>query len=906
MAGKPFGREFRAERRPLGNPVDSFTLDKLEFDRIRHILARYCRCELGRGLALRIGPSRRPETVRRWLEETTQMVRAIREDGPPPFGGITDIAPAMARAAPGGGASGEDFAAIASTLEGAGAVLAWGQRLTDSVPLVKEMAGGLPGFADTVRDIRSVIDSRGQVMDSASETLSRIRRDIGATRHRIHEVIYGYVRRPEVTKILQNPIVTLHDDRFVLPVKAEHRHQLPGVVHRASQTGATLFVEPSESVEMNNELVELTEQERREVARLLAELAIRVHRRHEHIEQALRALSRVDLLAAKAQYAAEFDFHPPEITEQGSLQLHQARHPLLVEQAYQQEGSGGPRSSAGDPKRPDVRRDLGTPAPPAATLKGGPQSRGIGIGDPVVPIDVRLGVDFDVLIITGSNTGGKTVALKTVGLAAVMAQSGLHVPAAAGSTMPVFRDVLLDVGDEQSLQQSLSTFGAHVRRLNHILRCANRFSLVLLDELGAGTDPDEGAAIGQAVLDHLKALGCLTMVTTHLSVLKAYGMHHERVDNASVDFDTRTLRPTYHLRIGEPGESHAIAVAAAMGLPQRLIESARRYFFSKGAAFRKAIAATKESRRASETARSEAHTARMAAQSAESEYAAKLTQLQRLQGDFEAWLASLAELKSGDEVRVPSMNKTGRLVRVQFNKQIAVVDVDNLQVEVPLAELMPDLGQSGVRQEIADLRQQILAQARQQEQMHQDAQRLHQQYQRSLSQQQARRQQYEQWLAAIASAEVGRQVPISRPPGTGTLLELDLMHSQAKVETPEGVLELPVQDLFPQTGPFARRQPQPAGQGGDPKRDPSRLGATHARPGPVEPNRPLPHRSPNSAAAKSVREAVLSIQPGQQVYVIPFHKRATLIRFNEQKDQAIVQSGAFEVQLPLSDLELPR
>jgi len=838
--------------------VDTFTLDKLEFDQVRQILAPYCRCALGRNLALRIGPSRRPETVRRWLDETTQMVAALRDVGPPPFGGITDIRPQLGRAHPGGGASGSDFADIAATLTGCAAVRRWAEGLNEALGHLGELGGRLPDFADLIERIRSVVDSRGEVMDTASETLARTRGRIETTRRRIHDVIYGYLRRPAVTKILQHPTVTLHDDRFVLPVKVERRNELPGVVHRASHTGATVFVEPNESVEMNNHLVELLDAERREVARLLDELAIEVHRRRDAVAPALRVLAQIDLIAAKAAYAYEFDFTAPTITERGGLQLHQARHPLLIAQAARAEADGA---------APERRHA-------------------------VVPIDVRLGVDFDVLIVTGSNTGGKTVAIKTVGLLAVMAQSGLHVPAGRGSTLPLFRDVLLDVGDEQSLEQSLSTFGAHIRRIKNILRRAGRYGLVLLDELGAGTDPDEGAAIGQAVLDELRRLGCLAMVSTHLSALKAYAYNHDRVDNASVEFDTRTLRPTYHLRIGEPGESHAITVARAMGLPKHVTSAARKHLSAEAEVFRRAIQATSASRRASETARSEAHSALQAAETAQEQYAVRLAALQAVQQDFESWLASLGELTPGDEVNVPSLKKTGRLVRLQFNRQIAVVDVDRLQVEVPLADLMPDLGQVGVREEIAGLRKQILAQARQGEDLRAEAERLRNEYHRAMTQQRARRQQFEQWLQCIGRAKVGDTVGIAKPPGRGQLVELDLPGAQAKVRTSRGVLALAIQDLFPQAGPFAARRAKPPRHraGGRGQAEPAR-------------DRPVARRKPGSAAARASRQAVLDTAPGGKVYVVPFRKRATLIRLNPERDEAVVQAGAFEMQIPIADLE---
>ncbi len=832
--------------------MDSFTLDKLEFDRVRQILTRFCRCALGRNLAVRIGPSRRPDTVRRWLEETSQMVRALCDAGLPPFGGITDIRENLDRAHPGGGAGGEDFSVIASLLEGAGAVRQWGMGLDESLNLLRETAGNLPEFRKELDAIRSVVDSGGGIYESASETLARTRRAIEDARRRIHEVVYGYIRRPDVAKILQHATVTLHDDRFVLPVKAEYRRQLPGVVHRASNTGATVFVEPNESVELNNTLVTLMEAERREVSRLLNELAILIHHRHDDITSAMRTLAQIDLLAAKAQYAYEFEFTCPEITDRGGLQLHQARHPLLIEQAHQQEKQQQTAFS-------------------------------------VVPIDIRLGMDFDILIITGPNTGGKTVAMKTVALLAIMAQSGLHIPAGRDSTLPVFRNVLLDVGDEQSLQQSLSTFGGHIRRVRNIIRQADRFSLVLLDELGAGTDPDEGAAIGQSVLDALRRAGCLAMVSTHLSALKAYAFNHDRADNALVDFDTRTLRPTYHLRIGEPGESHAITVAAAMGMPKQMIASARKYLGEKGGVFRKAIRATSSARRASEDALAKAHTARLASEDTQEQYESKLAELFKLQEKFENWTASLAELKAGDEIHVPSRDKPGRLVRIQFNRQIAVVDVDNVQVEVPLAELMPDMGQKGIRQEISSLREQIMSQARRTAELRTEAEHIKQEYHNSLTHQRNRRHQFEQWLAEIGSLKVGNIVPISRPPGKAKVLELDLPGGRAKVETDKGPLSITLQELFPQTGPFAVHRQEP-----------------RHRPHKKKPDRrdqPVHHRRPDSAAAKASRQAVLATAPGEKVYVVPFRKMATLIRFNPDRDQAVVQASAFEMQIPIADLE---
>lgn len=844
--------------------MDTFTLNKVEFGAVRNILAEFCGCSLGKSLAERITPSRHPDTVRRWLEQVTQMVRVIREVGVPPFGGITDIREALDRAKPGGGADGEDFAAIVATLEGADNVKKFLENLPENFSgqkdLLVELAGQIGSFEAEIRAIRAIIEPDGTVRDDASPRLAELRRDIAATGRQIHDVIYGYLRQAEVTKLLQNPTVTLHGDRYVLPVKVENRGRLPGVVHRASGSGATVFVEPNASVELNNRLADLCDDERREVQRLLSDLAAWLAPRAEVIGASLRAMAQIDLLSAKAQYAYQFDMTCPQITENGPLQFSGARHPLLIDATWRQEKAG---------VAPEARH-------------------------PVVPIDVRLGADFDLLVITGSNTGGKTVALKTVALLVLMAQSGMHVPARRGSTMPVFRDVFIDVGDEQSLEQSLSTFGAHIKRIQYVLHKAEKSSLVLLDELGAGTDPEEGGAIGQAILDELRRIGCVGMVTTHLSVLKAYAYNHNRVDNASVEFDTATLSPTYHLRIGTPGESHAITVAQRLGMPKRIVSASRRHLNRQGKQFRRAIQATSVVRQAAEEARGHAQAARVAAETQHEMYQAKLADLHRLKEDFETWLARLGELKSGDEIFVPSLNKTARLVRLELHRQIAVVDSGNLQVEVPLGELIPDLGQSGVREEIAKLRRQILDQATASEQASGEADRIRQEYHRSMQFQKARARQFDAWLEGIGRLKVGDEVPISRRPGKGKLVTVDLPGLRATVRTPEGELTLPLQELFPQTGPFAARHPanRPRGE--------KVRSRQKSKP---QPARPITRRSPDSRAARAARDALLATKPGQKVFVVPFNKQATLIRINADKGQAVVQSGIFEMDIPLADLE---
>lgn len=831
--------------------MDSFTLEKVEFDRVRQILAEYCRCSLGRRLAERITPSRNLKIVTRWLNQTSQMVQALCDHGLPPFGGITDIQEELSMARPGKHASAESFAQIASTLEGAQCVKAYLHSLSDQLEELRQLAGGIGDFSAQVEAIRRIVGSDGTVLDDASPRLRQIRSEISSTSQKIHDVIHGYLRHGEVARLLQSAKVTLHGDRYVLPVKAENRGRLPGVVHRSSKTGATVFVEPTESVELNNHLVDLYSDERAEVLRLLNELSIEISSKSEEIMATLRMLAQVDLIAAKAQYAYQFEMICPEIRPSGGLQINRARHPLLIDQAYRQQQEGVSE---------DERFN-------------------------VVPIDVRLGSDFDILVVTGSNTGGKTVTLKTVALLVIMAQSGMHIPAQRDAVIPLIKDVLIDIGDEQSLQQSLSTFGAHVKRLKHILHTADHQSLVLLDELGAGTDPDEGGAIGQAVLDRLQEVGCMAMVTTHLGVLKAYAVNHDRVDNASVEFDTQTLRPTYHLCIGTPGESHAITVAQRLGLGKQLVASARRHFNARGKQLRKALKATGQARAQAEEARAEAQQAKLVARDRHEEYEQKLEDLEKLQKDFHDWLVTLPRMQPGDEVFVPSLNRTCRLNRLQLHKQVAVVDSGSLQIEVPLRELMPDLGQEGVRRQLDELRRAIAEQGRVAQQATQQAEQYRDQQRKEVHELRQKQHLFEQWRNAVVAAKPGDMVSINRKPGKAKLVGLDWTTNLAKVSVEDQEVELAIADLFPQTGKYALKP---------------RLGKTAGGKGK---DQPLRHRAAKGKDAEKRKKKVLAVQPGQQVFVVPFRKRATLIRFVPDREQAIVQAGAFELEVPLVDLE---
>lgn len=637
--------------------MDDHTLEKLDFDRIRQLLARHAQCALGKSLALRVRPSKRESQVRAWLDQARQFESFAAAHGLPPFGGIRDVRDMVRRAVPPAKLEPEEFAELAATLSGLGAVRSYFEPAAGGdYELIARVVARIGDFRVIAERIHRMIDPRGKVRDDASERLQRIRDEIARVRDEIREVFDKLLRQPAVVKYLQYPNATFHSDRMVLPLKAEQKGRVPGIVHRSSDTGQTLFVEPAEAVELNNRRITLSAEESEEISRILWELTHLVHLNQEEILNTLEAAAVIDLLVAKLTFARKFKMVLPELNNQGRLILRQARNPILLSMFHPSGVGEGADTS------PDGRS--------------------------VVPIDMRLGDDFDVMIITGPNTGGKTAALKTVGLLVLMAQSGLPIPAAPGSTLAVLEGLWIDVGDEQSLQQSLSTFSAHLARILDILKRARKSTLVLLDELGAGTDPDEGAAIGRAIIEHLLETGCLAMVTTHLGALKGLGYEAARADNASVMFDVATLRPTYELCIGEPGNSNAIAIAARLGMPKKIIHRAERSLASRQRSLQRAIAGTLESRRQAERARRDAEHAR---QDAARQTLAALDRAQALEAEREAykiWVDRILRLQPGDTVRVKGFDDPGRIARVRHERQRASVSIGAMEIEVPLTDLV--------------------------------------------------------------------------------------------------------------------------------------------------------------------------------------------------------------------------
>ncbi len=638
--------------------MDDHSLEKLEFDRIRDLLARHAQCNLGKSLALRIRPSKRESQVRAWLDQFVQFERYVGANGLPPFGGIRDVREMVKRAVPPAKLEPEEFAELASTLSGLDALRRYFGALGNEHEMISRVASRISDLRVIADRIHRVIDARGKVRDDASERLSRIRGEIERVRQDIRDAFDRLLRQPALVKFLQYPNATFHAVRMVLPLKVEQKCRISGIIHPSSDTGQTLFVEPAEVVELNNRRITLTAEETEEINRILWELTHLVHLNQKEILNTLEAAAVIDLLAAKHGLAKRFDMRVPEINDRGRLTLRQARNPILMamfESPGMAPGSGG--------------------------LDGARR---------VVPIDVRLGDDFDVMIITGPNTGGKTAALKTVGLLTLMVQSGLPIPTAEGSTLPVLQGLWIDVGDEQSLQQSLSTFSAHLARILDILKRARASTLVLLDELGAGTDPDEGAAIGRAVIEHLLDSKCLAMVTTHLGALKGLGYEAARADNASVMFDVESLRPLYELRIGEPGNSNAIAIAARLGMPKKIVQRAERNLAHRQRALQRAIAGTLASRRQAERARRDADHARQEAARLTLAALDRAKALESEQAAFKKWVDRVMRLQPGDAVRVKGYDEPGKVARIRHDRQRVAVSIGAFEVEVPFVELALD------------------------------------------------------------------------------------------------------------------------------------------------------------------------------------------------------------------------
>ena len=523
-------------------------LKTLEFDKIIHILTAHAASEGAKEMCRKLVPYDNINDVERAQRETADALRRVYRKGSVSFGGIRDIRGSLKRLEIGGILGMGELLQIMSLLETAGKIRQYGQREADdtSRDSLDESFEFLDSVPTLASEIRRCILADDEMADDASSALLQIRRSMRQMNDKVHNTLNSMVNG-SARSYLQDPVVTMRDGRYCLPVKAEHRSQVPGMIHDQSSTGSTLFIEPMAVIKLNNDFKELLMKEQQEIEKILSVLSEKAAAVTEILAEDYRILTALDFIFARAMMAKDMKATRPIFNTNRQIHIKDGRHPLL------------------DPKK-------------------------------AVPITVRLGDDFDLLIITGPNTGGKTVSLKTVGLFTLMGQAGLHIPAFEGSRLAVFDQVYADIGDEQSIEQSLSTFSSHMTTIVSILKEVTLNSLVLFDELGAGTDPTEGAALATSILDHLHRQGIRAMATTHYSELKVYALSTEGVENACCEFDVESLRPTYRLLIGIPGKSNAFAISSRLGLEDFLIEDAKKRINAQDVSFEDMMAELQDSR----------------------------------------------------------------------------------------------------------------------------------------------------------------------------------------------------------------------------------------------------------------------------------------------------------------------
>ena len=502
-------------------------LKKLEFDKILGRLEEKASSEPGRKACRELRPSDNLYEIEHWQQETAEAFRYLVVKSAPPLGGLTDIRTAVSRSLLGGMLTTRELLDIARVIQVMRLMKDYGkwERDDESFPELDPLFAALCPMDPVEKEIHRCILAEDEISDNASSRLSSLRREIHVQQEKVRTQLQSMIHSQSYKNALQDPVVTLRGGRFCLPVKSEFKGAVKGMVHDQSSSGSTVFIEPMAVVQINNRITELYAEEEEEIRKILTELTALVASRAAELTADFDILVRLDFIFAKGRLAVEMNAMKPIFQEERAVSLPKARHPLLDEKK-------------------------------------------------VVPITIRLGDGYTTLVITGPNTGGKTVTLKTLGLLCLMGQAGLHIPTGSGPRLCVFDKIFADIGDEQSIEQSLSTFSSHMVNIVEILEQVTERSLVLFDELGAGTDPTEGAALAQSILENLRQRGILTAATTHYSELKIYALSTERVNNASCEFDVETLQPTYRLLIGVPGKSNAFAISKRLGLPEEIIHQA--------------------------------------------------------------------------------------------------------------------------------------------------------------------------------------------------------------------------------------------------------------------------------------------------------------------------------------------
>jgi len=684
----------------------------LEFDTVRHILAEFTSTRPGRELALGIEPSDDVERIERALTQTDEMLQASEREFRTPVGGVDDVRAQARRAAAGGGPlEPQVLWQIAVLCERAGALARALHLLADRYPTLGELGARIPHLADLDAHIRACVDASGRVLDAATPRLAELRSRVVSLRRQIEERLDALIHNPAIGPNLQYPNPSFCHERYVLPVNAKRRMHVRGIVHGTSDSGATVFVEPMQIVETGNRLAEAVGAEEEEVQAVLWERTREVGHDVEEILTAQQVLAEMDLLMARVRMARRYRMVRPVMSRGRVLELQEARHPILLWLTEQPVAEGQQR------REPDF--------------------------DAVVPLDLHLGDEFRVLVVTGPNTGGKTVTLKTIGLICLMARAGLHVPA-EHAIIPMYDSVYVDIGDEQSLEQSLSTFGSHMSRIIRVLRSAAAESLVLLDELGAGTDPTEGAALALAVLEELVRRQCPAVVTTHLGRLKTFAGTCAQAENACMDFDLQTLRPTYRMTIGTAGSSNALEIAQRLGMAPSLLADARAVLDRQsGGEYGAMLEEVAVAKRDAEARRLRAQYLETAAEKLKAEYDEKLSRIRneeertgadagmRVHDDLQGLLEAASKLceemrftqkpharkvreirdglrvalertekllaghrikrplRPGDEVYVVKVHRWGTVERVDQDRGRAQVNVGGMKMEIDLEDLVP-------------------------------------------------------------------------------------------------------------------------------------------------------------------------------------------------------------------------
>lgn len=554
-------------------------LKTLEYDKVRQQVATYCTSSIGKSAIEELVPQTDFDKVVQLLEEMDEGLSILRVKGNVPMGGIFDVRPSARRAQIGGMLAAIELMEISSTIRASRILRNFIEDLEADevieIPHFIAKKETMPVLTGLQHEINNCIDDNGAVLDSASTTLRTIRQSLRSEEAKVRSKLESLIRGSNASKMLSDILVTIRNDRFVIPVKQEYRHHYGGIVHDQSSSGQTLFIEPDSIVQANNEIHRLKMKEQAEVERILLALSAMVQDVAPDLFNLVKVLGDIDVILAKGKYGQANKCTMPKMNQDGYIRLVRARHPLLPI-------------------------------------------------DTAVPNDIEFGKDITAVVITGPNTGGKTVTLKTVGLCTLMAQAGLPVPALDGSQLAVFKQLFADIGDEQSIEQSLSTFSSHMVNIVDILQKFDDESLVLFDELGAGTDPQEGAALAISILDEVHGRGARVMATTHYPELKAYGYNRPGVANASVEFDIETLSPTYRLLIGVPGRSNAFEISSRLGLPETIIERAKGFTGTDRHEVESMIASLEETRRQSEDDAERSHALLLESESLRKELQDKL------------------------------------------------------------------------------------------------------------------------------------------------------------------------------------------------------------------------------------------------------------------------------------------